>query len=199
MYREDGPVARDRARQALAAAQAIGYEEVEAECELMLGQLDFFAGDLASAASRAARALEVARGGGDRRVQADATRWLGKIDLAEGRVGAAALKLGDALRAFRDFEMLDEWLRCLDDIAQLAQRRGQPERAVSLLATGASIRERLDLRRSPAGERHWHKQVAGLRAEIAADRFEAAWAAGQAWNLGAATAEALALAAAQCL
>jgi predicted ATPase/class 3 adenylate cyclase len=190
----DGAAQADIERSRVLARQ-IADPELEAECELMLGHLAFVAGDMAAATSRYARSLEVCLVAGDRRGEANAIRWLGRVELEGGQVSTAGARLGQALEAFRQFEMRDEMLGCLEDVAALGLAKGQAEPAVRVAAAAVALRERLGLARSPRGERRWGQRVEALRAALAAPAFDAAWAEGRGWEFDRLLVQALALAA----
>src|SRR4029079_13648408 len=64
--------------QCLAIARSIKNQEIEGECELMLGEICFEAGSLEQACLRFNRSLTFCREAGDKRGEANASRWLGK-------------------------------------------------------------------------------------------------------------------------
>jgi len=182
----DDAQARSHLAQGLALARAIGNAEVEAECELVLGALALDGGDAAGARPCLDRSLAICREASDARGEANALWWLGRADLAVGSLDPARERLGKALRAFRDFEMWDELLGCLDDHARLARAGGQPEQALRLASAAECARQRLNLppplRHGQAMDR-WRDE---LRASLPDDRRETCWAEGQAWDIDAA-------------
>lgn len=165
---------------ALSIAQDIDYREVEAECELMLGELAFDTGDFSVADERLTRSLDVCRDAADRRGEASALWRLGRVDSALGRVDSARARLGAALRAFRDFEMWEELLGCLEDYAVLGQRIGTPGDAVRIVATVTTFRQRLSLGRSSHAEARWAASVTELRDRLSDVDFVQAW--NEAWD-----------------
>jgi tetratricopeptide (TPR) repeat protein len=179
-YIGDDERARQQLEQALAIAQDIDYREVEGECELALGELAFHADDLAAAGKRLDRSLSVCREAADKRGEANALWWLGKVALREGRMATARVQLSDALRAFREFEMWDELLGCLEDLAVLARHVGSADIAIRLAATTTTARKRLALSRPPRAERLWEAQLELLREEAANAGFVDAW--NEAWD-----------------
>jgi predicted ATPase len=158
-------------------ASSLGHHEVEGESELMLGQLAWLAGDLPTAAARFEASLAICQAAEDKRGEADALRWLGKADLDAGRRADARQRLGDALRAFRDFEMAEGKVDCLEDhVALLA---GAGEWAVELAAAGTQARVRLALPRSQRLESRWRRVLDTLHASLGADHYDAAWQRGR--------------------
>jgi tetratricopeptide (TPR) repeat protein len=194
IYRGDDGAAQADIGQSLALARDLGDSELEGECELMLGHLAFVAADLPSATRRYTRSLEVCRQAGDRRGEANATRWLGNVDLERADVPEAADRLRKALADFQQFEMRDELVGCLEDIARLGLASGRIEGAALVAAGAAALRQRVGLVRSPRSERRWQALLDALQGTAPAPAFDAAWAEGQGWEFDRLLAQALALA-----
>jgi len=183
--------ARRHFEQCLDIARSIMHRELESECERMLGELALDQGDIPAARGRLMRSLEVCRNAEDKRGEATALWWTGKTDLASGDGDSARVKLGDALRAFRAFEMNAELLGCLEDHAGLLQSLGRADDAVRLYATVEHYRERLVLQRPSRSEHRWGNNIAAARAAIGDSAFGAAWAEGRTWELDEAVRRAL--------
>ena len=176
----DDERAREQLKQALAIAQDIDYREVEGECELALGEVALHAGDLPAAGKRLDRSLTVSREAADKRGEANALWWLGKVALQAGQWQPARAQLGEALKAFREFEMWDELLGCLEDHAVLARHLGSSDAAIRVAATATSARKRLGLSRPPRPEALWETQLQLLREDAASAGFVDAW--NEAWD-----------------
>jgi predicted ATPase/class 3 adenylate cyclase len=180
----DDAAARSLLEQCLAIARDIKHQEVEGECELGLGEIAFEGGDQGQACLRFKRSLTVCREAGDKRGEANAIWWLGRVDLQSGDVASAGARLGDALRAFRAFDMWEELLSCIEDRAALAQAERRADVAVSLLAAAAKSRERLGLEvRSPRGELRWQARLEELRRALPEMQFAVAWQEAQQWQI----------------
>ncbi len=179
LYLEDDAQANSHLEQCLAVAGEIKHQEIEGECELILGAVVFYRGDRDRACLRFKRSLTVCRDSGDKRGEANAQWWLGKVDLQAGDIASAKTRLADALRVFRDSEMWEELLGCLEDHANLALVDDRADVAVRLAASSGMARERLHLARSPRGEQRWQQQLAALRQATASAAFDAAWREGQ--------------------
>ena len=179
----DATQARMRLAQGLAIAQRLGHREIEAECERLVGEIELDALDVPAAQARFEQSLSVSRAAGDKQGQAQALRWLARAALRNGNPAAAAEPLGQALRAFRNYEMRDELLACLEDHAQLAQCRGHLGLAVQLAACVEQLRLRLALARLPWATQRWQEWLCALRAALPADAFERDWLAGEPWTL----------------
>ncbi|HMO47683.1 MAG TPA: hypothetical protein PKB14_16850 [Rubrivivax sp.] len=165
-------------QQSLALAQAIENPELEGECQLMLGKCAFDVQDYSAASARLSLSLEVCTRAADRRGEANARWWLGKIDLARDALVQARCALGEAVDAFRSFEMWDETLGCLEDFALLMHREGEAPRAVQVSALSSKVRQRLNLARAPRAEVRWQSHLDTLRESLAEDVYAAAWRIG---------------------
>ena len=175
LYQGDDATARSHLEQCLAIAREIRHQELEGECELVLGEVALEMADQPQACLRLKRSLTVCRDAGDKRGEANALRWLARVDLHVGDLAAARVRLGDALRAFRAFEMREELLGGLEDHAELALAEGKLEVGVGLLAAVARSRERLKLTRSPRGEVRWQALVARWRRTMGDGAFDSVW------------------------
>jgi predicted ATPase/class 3 adenylate cyclase len=189
---DDGQ-ARNQLEQCLTIARDLKHYELQSECERMLGEIALEAGDVSGARARFACSLEVCRGAGDKRDEATSLWWMGKADVAAGDLDMARTRLDAALRALEAFEMNAEVLGCLEDHAWLAHARGCADDAARLYAAAASQRERLNLARSPRGERQWCDRLSAARRELGDSAFEAAWSQGREWELEEATRRTLGL------
>ena len=80
----DDAQAREYIADCAALARQLGHREAEAECELVIGELDFESGAPARARERFTRSLTICRGAADKRGEANALWWLAKVDLEDG-------------------------------------------------------------------------------------------------------------------
>jgi len=125
--------------------------------------------------------LVICQDAADKRGEANALWWLAKVDLEDRAFDSASTRLGAALQTFRAFEMRDELLGCLEDHACLARGQGLIDLAIRLAAAAAKSRQRLNLVRTPRGERRWQMQLDLLRRATTPSTFGAAWNEGQTW------------------
>ena len=176
-------------QRALALAQQVGQQEIAAECRFELGALACEAGDAATARHWLDDALRLSRASGNKRGEACALWCLGRVDLFEGDTLAAQPRLAAALRAFRDFEMREQALGCLESCARWAQAEhvgrnaGTGALAVALSAAATHMRERLALPRSPRAEAYWQSRVQALPSAVDARALVEAQAQGLAWGM----------------
>ena len=182
LYGDDTLAAKQVLLEGLSLAKAIKHQEVVGECELLLGQIDFVEDSQALACQRFARSLSVCRDAGDRRGEAQALRWLGRTDLKANDHLTAKRRLGEALSAFRAFEMRAELLGCLEDHAVLALAQGAIDLAIGLASSAAQSRLRLGLADAPQERQHTAALLAALRASSEPREFQTAWETGQNWE-----------------
>lgn len=175
--------AREYLEECMLVARNLKHQEIEGECQLLLGEVAFDAGDGEQAVLWFKRSLTVCREAADKRGEANALRWLGKTDLQAGELACARARLDQAMRAFRAFEMWEELLGGLDDFAALIHREGAAGLAVRVLAAAAIARKRLRLVRSPSAENRAQKQAAALRATLTERVFESHWNEGCEWAI----------------
>jgi len=183
IYLGDDALACSLLEQSIAIARELKNQEIEGECELLLGEAALEGGSAAEACLRFKRSLTVCREAGDKRGEANALWWLGKADLQAGDGASARGRLGDALRAFRDFEMREELLGCLEDHAALARSEGNVGNAVRIASAAAVSRERLGFARAPRSELRWQTQLGALRAALPDGDYDAAWNEGRSWEI----------------
>ena len=149
--------ARKELAQALTLSRKVSYLEVEGECELILGEVALDAGDLPTAAKHLERSLKICGEAGDRQGEANARHGLGLIALARDELPTARAGLIEAVRALRTFEMRQQLITCLEDIAMLLRKEGRSADAALLAASMSALREQLTLARSPHVQRRWER------------------------------------------
>ena len=175
--------AREHLEECMAVARDLKHQEIEGECQLLLGEVAFDVADYEQAVLWFKRSLTVCREAADKRGEANAVRWLGKTDLQAGDLASARARLDEAVREFRAFEMWEELLGGLDDLAELIHREGSADLAVRILAAAALARKRLRLVRSSAVEERTQAQVNALRAALTPEVFESHWSDGCEWQI----------------
>jgi len=195
IYQRSGKdeAARTFLQECLALARETRSQEIEGECQLVIGEIAYDNGDVTEAERRFALSLAVCREAADKRGEANATRWLGKCDLRRENYMTARERLSEALRAYASFEMWEELLGCLEDMAELVIV-SDSEKAARLLAAIAPMRVRLKLPRSEKEERALQGRVERLRLALGEDGFNSQWELAEALDIRAAIAEALTLA-----
>ena len=180
-YAGDKSEARSEFTRGLAIAREIGLQEGEGTGELHLGILACEAGDLGEAARCFERSLVICQAAADKRGEANAFRWLGNLALAMGDLQLGQGRLFEAAKAFKAFEMWEELLGCLEDLAILNVRRGAIDTAIRLSALAAESRTRLHLARPPLQATRWATHLAALKLTADQSQFEAEWLVGAAW------------------
>lgn len=171
--------ARRHLELSLTLAGELGHRETEAECELMIGEVEFERGSLDCAQQRFTRSLAICQAAADKRGEAHALWWLAKVDLDHRAFVSASARLGAALQVFRGFEMRTQLLGGLEDCAALAHLGGSGDLAVRLASAAVASRERLSLIRSPRGQGRWQLQMDALRDSLSVEAFAQAWDQGR--------------------
>ena len=193
LYVDDHAQAKACAQACLTIAREVEHRETEGESELLLGEIALEEDDLDAARVRFNRSLAVCDAAGDRRGAANATWWLAKLDLAAGDICAAHRRLGEALQAFRRFEMREELLSCLEDCAATALVAGDPRLAAQLAGMTETSRERLELIRAPRHQRRWLARRQAIEAALGESVYQAAGNEGRNWDADQGIQSALAL------
>ncbi len=194
LYVDDHAQAMACARACLSIAREVEHRETEGESELLLGEITFETGDLATARTHFTRSLAVCDAAGDRRGAATATWWQAKLDLAAGDIRVAHRWLSEALQAFRQFEMREELLSCLEDCAAVALTAGKPRVAAQLAGLTEKSRERLELIRAPRHQRRWLAQQRAIETALGQSANAEAVKEGGTWDADQGIQSALALA-----
>jgi hypothetical protein len=116
---------------------------------------------------------------------------LGDVAAARGDLRGARARYAAGLAGLR--ESGDRWglSLLLDATAALAAARAQPGRALRLAGAAAALRAAIGLTRSPADDARAERRLRAARAALGGAAAAAAWAAGRAMSLEAATACAL--------
>jgi len=182
-YMGDTDRAREHLEECMSVARGLKHQEIEGECQLLLGEVAFDVGDWEQAVLWFKRSLTVCREAADKRGEANALRWLGKSDLEAGDLASARARLDEAVREFRAFEMWEELLGGLDDLAALIHREGPVDLAVRILAAAAMARKRLRLVLSPRTEERAQALTAALRDSLTVPVYESHWNDGCEWEI----------------
>ncbi|MCB2019289.1 MAG: tetratricopeptide repeat protein [Rhizobacter sp.] len=182
-YMGDTDRAREHLEECMSVARGLKHQEIEGECQLLLGEVAFDVGDWEQAVLWFKRSLTVCREAADKRGEANALRWLGKTELEAGDLASARARLDEAVREFRAFEMWEELLGGLDDLAALIHREGPADLAVRILAAAAMARKRLRLVLSPRTEERAQALTAALRDSLTVPVYESHWNDGCEWEI----------------
>ncbi len=182
-YMGDTDRARAHLEECMSVARGLKHQEIEGECQLLLGEVAFDVGDWEPAVLWFKRSLTVCREAADKRGEANALRWLGKTDLEAGDLASARARLDEAVREFRAFEMWEELLGGLDDLAALIHHEGPAELAVRILAAAAMARKRLRLVLSPKTGERAQALTAALRDTLTVPVYESHWNDGREWEI----------------
>ena len=179
LYEGSDAQAQVELERGLAVARAIKHVEVQAECELVLGQVALESADWLRAAQCFARSLKICADNGDTRGHSKAMWHLAKNALYHGDLESAHSQLTSAIPVFRQFEMSEELIGCLEDFAQLDQARDRCACSVRTLSIASQMRGRAAIV-APARSAARNLALAtALKNQLSQSEFDAAWSAGQ--------------------
>ena len=191
---EDEAAAHKHLHAGLDLARQIKHQEVEAECELVLGQLAFTKDRPEVAARHFARSLGVCKASGDSHGEASVQWWQGKLALQTGQLDEARGELVAALQAFVASERRMETLLCLRDLSRLMLQLGAAESAVVVASAAMAGLALMGVPPTEAADRRWQAELEALRSALPdADKFQRAWDAGQDAGIEAVARRALAV------
>ncbi len=140
-------------------------------------------GDLGTARAKFLESAEVARRVGNKRLMYSCYSELAHV-LRENR------ELDEPLGIYRD--LLPKWRDLghraavaheLECIAYILAKKGQPQRAVTILGAADSLRKMIESTPTPVELAEYEKELAALRGKLDAVEFERAWEAGQGLNM----------------
>ena len=186
--------ARTHLHAGLSLARQIKHQEVEGECELVLGQLALKQDLPEEAAAHFQHSLAVCQTSGDSHGLASVQWWQAKLALQTGALHEAHERLVPALRAFVASERRLEALLCLRDHARLMLQMGAAEDAVATASAAAAGLARIGVPQTVNADQRWQAELMAMHAALPdAQAFERAWQAGQEAGLEAAAGRALAV------
>jgi tetratricopeptide (TPR) repeat protein len=175
---------------ALALSQELSDEVGVGGVVLGLALVQYLRGDLAAAEVTFVRGIEHARRIGDRFREASGLGARGRVALADGRLDVARADASAALRMFAESGDPTGVAMELDDLGNLAQRLGDPVRALRLAGASAAVRERIAGGAPPTLIRQ-EDYTPAARAALLPTDADAEFAAGMAMTEEAAVAYAL--------
>jgi non-specific serine/threonine protein kinase len=152
-----------------------------------LGYNDLYAGDLDRAAERYEEALARARAAEELWVQGDILLGLGEVAERRGEPGRAAARYREGLVLAARLGEPGVVANGLRRLGGLVGESGQPDRAARLFGAAEALEPSI----APAEREEYERRAAAVQAALGDDVFAAAWAAGQAFSLEQAVAEAL--------
>jgi predicted ATPase/DNA-binding XRE family transcriptional regulator len=178
-HRGDAALAAARFEQAHARFRQAGDTRQTAELHLSLGTLARDGGEFARARAHFAASEAAARELGDVVAAAMARASLGEVALAEGADDRALTACTAALAEFRAAGHLAHWAAfCLEVLAAVAARRGDPGPAARRYAAAAAVRESAGTPLAPVARADHDRRLDGLRRTLGEAAFADAWAAG---------------------
>lgn len=153
-------------------------------------------GDFDRAASLYHEALALGRDEGNDLVVSQALVNLGELALARKEHRVAAAYLGDALKLLQRIGETGAVItECIEQFAEIALARDQPQRAGRLLGAAERRREAMGTPLLDVDRIQHECRIGAVRTALGADAFVAAWSAGRLLSLEGVIAEACAVAA----
>jgi predicted ATPase/DNA-binding SARP family transcriptional activator len=180
--------------EALRHARAARAPWSEGFALLYLGTVALAVGDRDRAATLVDECMPVLRATGDPEAMAALQVLRGMVAWQAGDAATTTGALAAALRGYRSLGHAWGLALALYLAAELAAGRGDQERAVSLLATSAALRDSVGAAVMPFNQAWIDAMLARARTGLTPDAFDAAWRAGRAASPDAVIAETLALA-----
>lgn len=188
---EDYPRARERLEQSVQLFREWGFEPGLAAALSNLGITLQQLGDFRQAEQLLQEALTITGRTGDTLSKAYMLMFLAHGAYRQQQWAAAAVQYRESLSVLQTFGARRALAECLEGLGWVVQVAGQPERAARLWGAVAALRQATGIPRSPFLVPLHRQAEEAARAALGDAAFAAAWAAGQALNLEAATAFAL--------
>ena len=123
--------------------------------------------------------------------QAGVLSDLGLVTLDEGDPRQAEAQLLKSLKIYEERDNLNGQVLDIERLGFVAARQGRYERAARLWGAVEQLRPAYNLPRTPDQHTDYERHMAAARAQVTTDVWQAAWAAGGAWTLKQALANAL--------
>jgi predicted ATPase len=137
--------------------------------------------------------LTLVRQLGDRRGIAMVLTGLGWVSLDRDDARQAQVCMREGLVLFRDLGSMIDICLCLEGLGAVAGLQGEAEKAARLFGAAYALRAAMNIDYAPVTERHYARHRETARAQIGADTWSGAWAAGRALSLDQAILEACAI------
>ena len=135
--------------------------------------------DLHAAAVHAAEALDIAERIENKPLAAQALMQLGYLALLRGDVAGARPILERSLMSARELRFREGMANCLDALAAVALREGNPERAATALGGSDALRESVGAHVWPLLRAEREAIVAGVQRRLGGPAYARAWETGR--------------------
>jgi tetratricopeptide (TPR) repeat protein len=179
----DFPSARTFCEQSLALFREMDAKVGIASALLGLGRIAAMEGDSCAARALLDQSLLLFRGEKARHATIGVLNHLARLCWLEGEYATARGHLVESLTLCRETGRYGLTIHTLDSAGHLAQRQGNPERAVRLLGAAAALREAIGEALHTVERAEFEGSLAAARAALGEQKFAAAWAEGQALRL----------------
>jgi predicted ATPase/class 3 adenylate cyclase len=188
----DSAAARPHFEMVEAYARQHGEKRMLAMAVNGLGSLLAEQGDHAGARALKEESIAMYQATGDRWISGLQILSLVRVLITQGDYAAAEVRLADAAQYAEELgnEMSVPYV--LEGYGKIAAARGELEHAALLFGASQGLRERLGFSRLPPAERPTYEEAVGrMRAGLAKEAFDAAWARGRALSTDAALSAAI--------
>lgn len=179
----DIPAARAYLEQAMPVAQGIGEPWLIASVLNNRGEVARVEGDYEQAQQYYLQSEQLFGVGGDREDQNRLVHNLGYIALYQGRLAEAAQRFRQSLIVFRELGNQRGIAECLAGFARLAQRRGQPVEAATLLGAASTLIRSAGADWWPSDQVEYRNGLSEIQSSLTAEAFDTAWREGKAMNM----------------
>ena len=179
---EDNSRARSLLTEGLHLARSVGHQWMTAATLHHLGMIVLEEGDLGSARPMLEESLATYRRIGFPRFIGLLLLTIGKLYRMESNPERSRAVLIESLETLLASGERLEIHGALDELAHLAVDEGRPDRAVTLAAAAAELREAVQAGSFPDVMRRRELWLADARRQLGDKRFEAVWSAGQAMS-----------------
>jgi predicted ATPase/transcriptional regulator with XRE-family HTH domain len=157
----------------------------------ILGRIALEQADNSRAQLAIEESLALLRELGERGLSAEVLLERGRVARALDDTVQATRLLEESLTQLREVGMTRDVPYCLAELAGVASALGEPARAARLYAAAEALRESAGIPLAPVYRAAHERDVASARAQLNAEAWEVAWAAGRAMPLEQAVAYAL--------
>jgi DNA-binding CsgD family transcriptional regulator/tetratricopeptide (TPR) repeat protein len=140
-------------------------------------------GDYSEARRLDEETLAIARDLGNRQGMAYSLRDLGKLACEQGDYARAHAAFLESLALFQELENLMPIIECVIGIARVTDRTGQPDAAARLLGAANAMLESTEGKLDPPDHAAYGRDLMGLRTQLGAEVFTAAWNEGKSLSL----------------
>lgn len=177
--RKDFSVIRDQLQEATKLAGEAGFQWASSMSKYGLGIMAGRLGNLETARAYMNESAELAARFGNRRIGFSSRSELAHLLRENGLLDEAQEIYGEVIPGWRELGHRAAIAHELECIAFILKRRGEPERAATLLGAAEALREVIDTDMTNVERVEYEKELSALRAGMAETDFQKAWSRGR--------------------